>query len=182
MTMQSPPPENQEDQSILSSASAVPPPSTGFLPYQGQGVMVTTQAIDILKHTWVWVRFMSVMCFIGTGLMMVAGLFLVLGAAINSRRVDPGMIAVGIIYIPFGLLYIIPGVYLHRYASGITRLTQTSEPVALEGALDAQRSFWKFVGIMTITVMVLYAVFIAVFAVFMMYTMHSKTMLPTPAP
>ncbi|MEI8198074.1 MAG: DUF5362 family protein [Phycisphaerae bacterium] len=174
-----PPAVNSAYQPELPAATPTGPQAAGFLPYQGPGVvMVSAQAIDILKRTRLWVRFMSVMCFVGAGLMMIGGVFMVIATAFIPHR-DPGMIVLGLIYIPFGLLYIIPGVYLHRYASGITRLLQSNDSADLEGALDAQRAFWKFVGVMTIVAMALYAVFIVIFVIIAVFAaVHAK--MPSP--
>jgi hypothetical protein len=49
------------------------------------------------------------------------------------------------------VFYIVPGVYLVRYATRIREfVTQGQRAVQLESALDTQRAFWKFIGVLTV--------------------------------
>ena len=53
-------------------------------------------------------------------------------------------------------LTIYPLVRLSKYASAIARLRFSQSMADLEDALDQQRAFWKFVGIMTLILTVLW--------------------------
>jgi hypothetical protein len=68
----------------------------------------------------------------------------------------------GIMPILGGLLYFFPALFLGRYASRIGNLAASSRTEDLENALDAQKSFWKFMGILTSIVLVLYLLLIIV--------------------
>jgi hypothetical protein len=70
-----------------------------------------------------------------------------------------------------GVLYFLPALLLFRYASRINDLWTNRSVRALEDALEAQKSFWKFVGILMLVVIVLYLLVI-VFA-FMAGAMHA---------
>lgn len=50
----------------------------------------------------------------------------------------------------------------------------------LEAALDAQRGFWKFVGIMILTVIIIYALVIIGAVIFGAFA--ATTLAPTPMP
>ena len=65
--------------------------------------------------------------------------------------------ALGVFYVLMGLLYFFPALHLYRYASRIGDYLGGGQDVQLELALDAQRSFWKFVGIVTLAGLVLMA-------------------------
>lgn len=56
----------------------------------------------------------------------------------------------GIFYLALACLYVAPGVYLHRYAGAIKHLKSTCTDSGLEDVLKHQRSFWRFVGILSI--------------------------------
>ena len=83
-----------------------------------------------------------------------------------------GAMAFGIaaLYLVMAIVYLFPGIKLWKYANAITALTTSGRNQDLVAALNQQRSFWKFVGIMIIALMVLYflvvigAVAFAVFA------------------
>jgi hypothetical protein len=55
-----------------------------------------------------------------------------------------------ILYPVLGILYIVPSMYLMRYANRIRDFVAEGHVAQLESALDAQRAFWKFVGVLTI--------------------------------
>jgi len=68
-----------------------------------------------------------------------------------------GMIAgIGAFYLLFALLYIYPSMRLWQYASSITQLQNSEQIIDLETALNKQRSFWKFVGLMITIILGLY--------------------------
>ncbi len=71
---------------------------------------------------------------------------------------------IGIAYLIFSMLYIYPALKLWKYASGIAALLASGSIMDLENALDQQRSFWKFIGVMMLAILVLYAL-IAVIAI-----------------
>jgi hypothetical protein len=59
-------------------------------------------------------------------------------------------------YLLIGLVQFPPVFFLHRYAGRIAKLAASGAPSDLEDALRAQKSFWKYVGIFTLVVMILY--------------------------
>jgi hypothetical protein len=56
------------------------------------------------------------------------------------------------------LSYLPAIIFLWRYGAGITRLQQGGGPAALEEALTSQKSFWKYLGVLAIILLCLYAV------------------------
>jgi len=117
-----------------------------------------------LEKTQPWVRLMSVLAFIGVAFMAAAGL---IGGVAGLASGDATMILLMVIYPLFALLYLFPAIFMWRYASRIGDFVRERTTPALESALDAQRSFWKFTGIMVIVSFalgILAAVAIGVFA------------------
>jgi hypothetical protein len=122
-------------------------------------VPLTPLALQYLQQTRPWVRFMSVLTFIGAGLMAVAaGVMLLVGllGGFASRGGAPGGVGgavvgvlTAVLYIAMAVLYVPAGLYLWRYASAIKRLQAGFQPALLEEALEQQKSFWRFVGILT---------------------------------
>jgi hypothetical protein len=127
--------------------------------------------IDQLARTKLWVRLISILIFIGSGFMVLGGLFMGIGggAAMMASQ-DTAAFGLGfgirmmLLYILLALLYIYPGIKLWAYANRISALVRDRSTLSLERALNEQRKFWKFIGILTIVVLGLYAV-IAVLAV-----------------
>ena len=133
------------------------PSESGDAPILGDevGQVVTPTVLAMLSQTQPWVRFLSVLGFIASGLMVLGGL--VAFVATMGR----GMGFIFLIYIPMGLLYFFPAMFLFRYAGRIADLRLTRGVEQLEDALAAQKSFWKFVGIAALIVISLYLVAIA---------------------
>ena len=73
-----------------------------------------------------------------------------------------GGILIGVFYLVFGVIYIIPTLQLHRYANAIARLGQGGGTPAIEAALMHQRSFWRTVGILMLVVLVIWVLAVAI--------------------
>jgi hypothetical protein len=115
---------------------------------------------DILRRTAPWVRLMSVVLFISCAFMMVGGLIfaIALGAGLAASSGRPGgavpAVVVALVYCGMGLVNLIPAVFLMRFA-GRAKAYVTAQTIDhLEQALDAQRSYWKFMGIFMIVAFV----------------------------
>ena len=120
---------------------------------------VTRVMVDHLGGTRSWVRLMSVVMFVVTGLMVVGGLVFAAVSMVAPRGglgIVPG-VAVGLLYVVMAGLYFFPALFLSRYAGAIRELQQSRDPRFLEAALLHQKAFWRLVGIMTVCLLVLYA-------------------------
>ena len=162
------------DDGDLDLAPATPTASTGnmgrgvnaALDYRGAGdgrgeVAATGRALDALSATRPWVMLVSILLFIA---LAFAALFLLLAllAGVGAAFSDGGG-AAGAVMLVFAvigglalLLYFFPALFLMRYASAIGRLRNSRSSEDLESALVNQKSFWKFVGILTIVVISFY--------------------------
>jgi len=106
-----------------------------------------SQSAAILGETQPWVRFLGVLGFVMVGFMLLVGLGTgVFGIASGQ----PEMAALIVVYPLMALLYFFPSLYLVRFASRIREFTQGQRPQQLEAALVTQRSFWRFVGILSL--------------------------------
>ena len=138
--------------------------------FRAEGGAVAQEIISVLLATRPWVRLMSVMMFIGAGVMLLAALAMLIagGAALGMDSGDlAGMTggvaaALSVLNGFFGLLYIYPALKLWRYASGINVLASVQDSTSLHAALDQQRAFWKFIGIMILVILSLYLLIIVV--------------------
>ncbi len=129
---------------------------------------LSTGIIEALRKTRPWVLVMGILCFIGAAFTILAGIGVGAAMALSGGGAGaPGLppifgIGMAVLYLVMGILYVFPGIYLMRYASKISALSSTPSTVALEEALIAQKSFWKFVGISVLVMIGLYVVMIIV--------------------
>ena len=111
-----------------------------------------------LAGTKPWVRLVSILGFISAGFMILGGLA---AGALGVRMGRPEAAALIFVYPLMGLLYLVPSLYLFRFATRIGEYLQGGQEAQLELALDSQRSFWRFVGILSLVSIVLMALVIA---------------------
>lgn len=121
---------------------------------------LTAGMLDALRATKPWVRFFSILGFLVAIFMVLGGLGM---GAFGVYRIiaggNDGYIfgGMGLLYLLMAILYIYPSRSLFRYASAIGEALQTpSKAEAVERALVHQKSFWKFIGIMVLVMMLLY--------------------------
>jgi hypothetical protein len=128
------------------------------------GQLITPQMIEALRKTKPWVRMFSILGFIGSALILLGALVVMVGGAVGGvmgRSMGLGAaggILVGLLYGLMALLYIFPSLFLFRYASAIASMLSEDTARGMESALNAQKSFWRFTGILTVVVLCIYAV------------------------
>ncbi len=114
----------------------------------------TNTMLQHLKDTKPWVRLISVVMFIGIGFMILGGIAIMFSSSLVNSSVYGGIgagfaLGMGFLYIILSGLYIIPAVFLNRYATSLKDLMSTGKTQFMEDALKHQKSFWKFMGILT---------------------------------
>jgi hypothetical protein len=97
--------------------------------------------------------------------MVLGGIILFIAALFGSMAGPRGSGVIGIMGTVMGLfilgmalLVFFPALYLARYASRIAQLRGSGRVEDLEAALEAQKSYWKFIGILTVIWLVFYFV------------------------
>jgi hypothetical protein len=127
-------------------------------PNQTNSFSITEPMLLSLRQTKPWARLLSIIGFISIGFMVIGGMI----SMVAFFKVDPNkaptlpMVLIGsICNLLFGLLYFFPSFYLFKFASSIGRLLDGGGAKEMEQTLSNQKSFWKFVGILTIFAFVL---------------------------
>jgi hypothetical protein len=120
-------------------------------------------ALEALRATKPWARFLGVLGIIGISLMVLVSIAM----AFMSRGGFKGMpaplrVVLPIVYLLMGAFQIPPAIYLNRYASRIGALLQSHAPEDLAKALEAQKAFWRYVGIFALVMICLYAMVIVI--------------------
>jgi len=134
--------------------SAQSPPSPGS---------PTPNAVEHLRRTRPWTMFLSILGFVGGGVMALATLFMGIGAAAGDDELFGGgdapiVLALAAFYAVATGLYIFVSVLLFKYGRAIGFLVQFNRNQELEEALDAQRKLWKAMGVIAIVMMALMVV------------------------
>ena len=115
------------------------------------------EATQALAQTRPWVVFLSVLGFIVSAICVV---FVPVMVAFGQAGGAPGpetlgelvgvVMAMGMVL----LFYLVPSLLLWRYGRQIGRFLESRSPDGLADAITAQKSFWRYVGILMLVIMV----------------------------
>ena len=109
-----------------------------------------------LRATKPWTRLLSVLGFIGTGLMILAGLGVIVGESfIPVSEKAPPLVFMGILYILSSVFYLVPSIWLSKFSTAVSAFLKSGDAIELGKAIAYQKSFWKFIGILALVSIVL---------------------------
>jgi hypothetical protein len=121
-------------------------------------------AKDFLRETAKWAYFLSIMGYIFIGLLVVVAIFAgSIFASMSSSMPGMGMMAgmgtvIGGLYFVIAALYFFPIYYLNKFAVNTKKAFRDNDSEALTSSLGYLKSHYKFIGIMTLSVLILYAI------------------------
>lgn len=139
--------------------------------YLSPGGAVGSAVVDQLARTKGWTRFFSVLMWIGAVFLLLGGavmVFIGLAAGATSGPIEAqlaavgGGLGIGVFYFIMAFFYIYPALKLGGYSSRIADLMNAPNEANLVAALNEQRAFWKYVGVLMLVMFALYAVVIVV--------------------
>ena len=183
-----------------SAATPAPQPVTGavpasvYAPPRGtvsgsfhQPGQVPPGSIQALKETRPWVLFLAILGIVVTGFMLLAALTMLLaGGLMASKAGMPAgmpsgmMAAMSVAYLILAIIYLYPIIKLFKYSGAIKRLSHSGAAADLDEAMRQQKSFWKFIGVLTLIMMVIY--FIAIVAMIVGGFSAASMGIPSPPP
>jgi hypothetical protein len=163
----------------MSDITATPPaPQTA-----PQEDKYTPVMVEHLKNTRPWVLFLAIMMIVGCGFLVIAGLFVLLSGAlmgIASRAYDFGDLnmgavlgLIGVFYLFLPAIYVAPIIFLFKFASSVSQLVKAGGAQHMETALRYQKTFWKYMGILTI-VMIGVAIFAVIIGIVVAFAAVSR--------
>jgi hypothetical protein len=125
-------------------------------PIVSQGVFTSAMIVH-LKAAAPWMKFMGITSFVGSGIVIIVGILMfflpVLGEEFDvTESVFSALInsAFGFFYLAYGAVSFFPAMFLYRFASKINLFIKTKNERAMENALQNNKSFWKFYGVLAI--------------------------------
>ena|ERR1700676_2429714 len=122
------------------------------------------QSLNYLNEAARWARFLSVVGFISSGLMVIIGVFFasVLSSMISGVSNESAFATMSggffsFIYLFFALIIFFPSLYLFNFSSKMRRAFQNNDQHVLSDSLKSLKSFFKFYGIFTVIILSFYA-------------------------
>ena len=151
--------ENQTEQEETVQENTIP--ENVAVPEESaeEGYILTTPSVYHLINAAPWMKFMSIMGFIGCGFLVFLA-FYIFGTTGSHYNNGYGYI-IGFVYLVMALIIYIPNSYLFNNAKSIKTFGSSGDTTWLENAFDLQRKYWKFMGILVIV----YISFIILFLV-----------------
>jgi uncharacterized membrane protein len=116
-----------------------------------------------LKETAKWAKFLAIIGYIGIGFLVLFSLFMLFGMTALAGMFEALPLSLmGIIYLLMALLYYFPVNYLNKFANKAKRALADNDQDEINLAFKNLKSMFKFMGILTIVVLCLYALIIVV--------------------
>ena len=120
-------------------------------------------AKDFLKETAKWAYFLSIVGFVGIAFLVIIALCVGFFFSTMGNLV-PAMSAMGgsfgmvftVIYLVIAVIYFFPVYYLFKFASNAKKAFRDNDSEALTSSLEYLKSHYKFFGILTLAILVLY--------------------------
>ena len=116
-----------------------------------------------LAETAKWGKFLSIVGFIITGFIVIAALFAgtmfasIPGWSNNAMMAGGVSIFITLLYLAIALLYFFPCLYMYRFSVRMKRALYENNQDVLNSSFSSLKSCFKFMGIMTIIFLSLYA-------------------------
>ena len=120
---------------------------------------LTETGLAFLKEIAKWGYFLSIIGFIGIGFIVLIAIFAgsISGMMMNSM---PGFVSgsfITVMYLVTAFLYFFPVYYLFRFSRGMLKAISNNSAEELTNALEFLKSHYKFIGILTIILLGVYA-------------------------
>nr|WP_294788137.1 DUF5362 family protein [uncultured Flavobacterium sp.] len=134
-------------------------------------LQLDSTAKDFIKEIAKWAYFLSILGFIGIGLLLLIAVFAgTLFSAMGSTM--PGMgaygssfgAAMGAIYFLLAAFYFFPVYYLFKFSSNAKKAFRDNDSETLTASFGYLKSHYKFIGILMVVFLAMYALFF-VFAI-----------------
>jgi hypothetical protein len=138
-----------ETVNFFESPKTVAVPENGY----GEQGILTEVMLSHLKRSAPWLKFVSVLGFIGAGLLVAWGIVrlnawdLVFSGIEVESQVRLLYRLEGILYFGAGIILFFSAFFMHRFGVKISLYMRTGMDRDLERALQNNASLWKFTGI-----------------------------------
>lgn len=127
-------------------------------------LIINEEINDYLLETSKWGKFLAIVGYVGMGLMVLIGLFVMIGFSAFSQMTDMDfpMGLLGLIYLVIAVIYYFPVTYLYRFSVQIRQGLSSKEQQPVTTGFENLKSIFKFMGIFTIVILSIYALILVI--------------------
>ena len=129
----------------------------------GENLIIDWRSKEFLKETAKWTKFLTILGFVGIGLMVLGSLVMLFApSSLMSNGDFPfgGKIFMMLLYLAFAVLYYFPISYLYQFSENTKKAIENNDNNAIRDAFEFLKSHYKFMGILTIILLSFYAIII----------------------
>jgi hypothetical protein len=130
---------------------------------------IDQEAHSYLSETARWAKFLAIVGFVTCGIIAIVAFFIgpILSATAFAALPNGGLGAAGgamitAVYLAVAVLYFFPCLFLLHFSVRLKAALRDSDQVKLTSSLQSQKKLFKFVGIMTIVILSVYALALVV--------------------
>lgn len=138
--------------------------------YAGNSLSVDNDVKGFLLESAKWSKFLSIVGFVMTGLMVVGSLFMItLGSTLPSmpgQAVKTPFVGMGVGYLVLSAIMFFPVYYLFKSSVGIKKGITLSSQEDFRNGFQNLKSHYKFTGILTIVMLSIYVLAILIVLIF----------------
>jgi hypothetical protein len=125
---------------------------------------INNEIFSFLTETGKWAKFLSILGFIGIGLLVILAFFM--GSIFNSMPTNPysqlPSMFITILYLAMALLYFFPVYYLYNFAVKLKNSLLSGNQQELAESFRNLKSHYKFIGIFAIIILAIYGVMLVI--------------------
>lgn len=123
-------------------------------------LQLDSASVEFLRETAKWAKFLAIVGFVMIGLMVILSFFM--GSFLSSMPgADLSPIPSAfytVMYLIIAAIYVMPVLYLYRFATNMQAALKSQDQQSLQISLSNLKSHYKFIGILMLIVIGLYAI------------------------
>ncbi|MFZ4707928.1 MAG: hypothetical protein ACOYMF_18145 [Bacteroidales bacterium] len=128
---------------------------------------LTSESVAFLLKAAKWGKFLAILGFIVTGLMVMAGIAMSFVLSMVSEDVIPLNMpfspkVLSLIYIIIAAIYVIPVFFLNSFSNNVSKAVSLSNTENMTTSLRSLKNLFVFIGISTIVILTFYTIILIV--------------------
>ncbi len=128
---------------------------------------LTSESVAFLLKAAKWGKFLAILGFIVTGLMVLAGIAMSFVLNMVSEEVMPLNMpfspkVLSVIYIIIAAIYVIPVFFLNSFSNNVSKAVSLSNTENMTTSLRSLKNLFVFIGISTILILTFYTIILIV--------------------
>lgn len=122
-------------------------------------IVINEEIKSYLLETSKWGKFMAIVGYVGMGLLVVLAIVTMVGLTALGGLAHTGFPIgiMGLFYIGFAVLYYFPVTYLYKFSVQMKQGINSGEEFSVISGFQNLKSLFKFMGIMLIVIISIYA-------------------------